>query len=66
MQVGSPPDHCASVWQYLVDAYDTLKPSSHEYVAVLPTARPEFRTTLPLAGLLKLEHVNATKTQVTE
>ena len=24
MQVGSPPDHCASDWQYLVDAYDTL------------------------------------------
>ena len=36
------------------------------YVAVLPTARPELSATLPLAGLLNLGHVNATKTQVTE
>lgn len=34
------------------------------YVAVLPKARPELSATLPLAGLLKLGHDNATNVQV--
>lgn len=66
MQEGSSPDHCASAWQYLVDACDALYPSSHVYVVVLPKVRPELSATLPLAGLLKLGHDNAKYMKVTE
>ena len=47
-----------------MDENDALYPLLHVYIAVLPKARPELRATLPLAGLLKLGHDNATKVQV--
>ena len=63
MQVGVPPDHCPSGWQYLVVTYEDLKPALQVYVAVLPKASPELSATLPLAGLLRLGHESAAKKQ---
>ena len=61
MQLGSFPDHFPSAWQYRVVANDALNPLLQVYVAVLPKFSPELRTTLPLAGELKLGHDSATR-----
>ncbi len=66
MQVGVPPDHCPSAWQYRVAANDALYPLLHVYVAVLPKARSELSATLPFVGLLKLGHDNATQMKESE
>ena len=60
MQLGSSPDHFLSAWQNRVVAKAALNPLLQVYVAVLPKRTPELRTTLPLAGELKLGHDSAT------